>query len=65
MVVLTMLLWSRVTMVRMLMSEHDVRAVRGFCARRGRRYNAGELGHHEKGDQESDKPGYRPQPIHQ
>ena len=65
-VVVTMLMrLACVAMMRMLRGERGERAVRGFRARKGRRYNAGELGHHEKGDQEPDKPGYRPQPIHQ
>jgi hypothetical protein len=53
---------SHAAMVRMFVREGSERV----CLRvrtRGR-YNSGELGDHEKGDQEPNKRSYRPQPNH-
>jgi hypothetical protein len=55
---------SHVAMVRMVVRKGSDRAGGRFCVRARRRYNTGELGDHEKGDQEPNKSAYRSQPIH-
>lgn len=55
---------SHVALVRMFVREGSERAGGYFCVRALGRYNTGELGDHEKGDQEPNKRAYRPQPNH-
>ncbi len=53
---------SHAAMVRMFVREGSERAY--LRVRTRGRYNSGELGDHEKGDQEPNKRAYRPQPNH-
>jgi hypothetical protein len=55
---------SHAGMVRMFGGEGSERAGGCVCVRKRGRYNSGELGNHEKGDQEPNKRSYRPQPNH-
>jgi hypothetical protein len=54
---------SHVAMVRMFVREGS-ECARCFRVRARGRHNPGELGYHEKGDQEPNKRAYRPQPNH-
>jgi hypothetical protein len=53
---------SHAAMVRMFGRKGSERGC--LRVRRRGRYNSGELGDHEKGDQEPNKRAYRPQPNH-
>jgi hypothetical protein len=55
---------SHAAMVRMFGRERSERAGGCVCVSARGRCNSGELGDHEKGDQEPNKRAYRPQPFH-